>query len=175
MKEPGFVEIRQRTVTLVRAALWAGAVLLVFLLGSVLFLASERREARRAVVVSDSLRLEFRRLRGIESEVAELRRLNDKILGMAGIHRPLPEDTADADGASRGPWSFSAPTHAPRVGVLSRGFRSQDEEDAHPGIDIPGPAGVPVRAAGGGIVERAELDPLYGNVLVIDHVGFDGS
>jgi len=164
-----YIRIRRQTAAKVRVGIWAGSVVLVALIGLVFSLAKDRGDAKRAVFVAESLGVEFRRLQGLESEVAELRRLNDKILGMAGIHRPLPEDTSEADGSARGPWSYSQPTRAPRVGVLSRGFRAQAADDAHPGVDIPGPAGVPIRAAGGGIVQRAELDLHYGNVLVIDH------
>ena len=39
----------------------------------------------------------------------------------------------------------------------------------HGGVDIPAPAGTPVRTAGDGIVRLAELLPLSGNAVLIDH------
>lgn len=169
MDRPEFVPVRRRTVALARVGLGAAGVLLLVLIGALSSLMEERQKVSRAIVVADSLGVEFGRLQDLEREIAGLRVLNDRILALAGIHRPLPEDTRETDRGARGPWTFSLPTHAPRIGVLSRGFRGQEQEDAHLGVDIPGPAGVPIRAAGGGIVERAELDPHYGNVLVIDH------
>ncbi len=39
----------------------------------------------------------------------------------------------------------------------------------HAGVDIPAPAGTPVRAANHGIVRLAESLPLSGNAILIDH------
>jgi murein DD-endopeptidase MepM/ murein hydrolase activator NlpD len=39
----------------------------------------------------------------------------------------------------------------------------------HGGVDFPAPEGVPVRAAGDGIVRLAELLPLSGNAVFVDH------
>lgn len=50
------------------------------------------------------------------------------------------------------------------------GYRTYDNS-FHKGIDIPAPAGTPVRAAKGGIVARAEYSSSYGNVVVINHGG----
>ncbi len=41
----------------------------------------------------------------------------------------------------------------------------------HPGVDLQAPKGTPVRAAGDGVVTRAEWAGRYGKLVVIDHGG----
>jgi murein DD-endopeptidase MepM/ murein hydrolase activator NlpD len=41
----------------------------------------------------------------------------------------------------------------------------------HPGVDISGPIGTPVRAAADGVVSLAEYGGGYGRLVVIDHGG----
>jgi murein DD-endopeptidase MepM/ murein hydrolase activator NlpD len=41
----------------------------------------------------------------------------------------------------------------------------------HPGVDISGPVGTPVRATADGVISRAEYTSGYGRLVVIDHGG----
>lgn len=50
------------------------------------------------------------------------------------------------------------------------GYRTYDDS-FHKGIDIPAPAGTPVRASKDGTVARANYSTSYGNVVVINHGG----
>src|SRR2546428_10464932 len=64
------------------------------------------------------------------------------------------------------------PTHWPLdiAGFVTRGqVRPGDVAESHPGIDIAVPAGTPVRAAGGGVVEAAGTDPAYGLFVLLRH------
>ncbi len=64
------------------------------------------------------------------------------------------------------------PTHWPLdiPGFLTRGqVRPGDPAESHPGIDIAVPAGTPVRASGGGVVEAAGTDPAYGLFVLLRH------
>ena len=68
----------------------------------------------------------------------------------------------------------SEPTHWPLdvAGFVTRGdARPGDSVEAHPGIDIAVPTGSPVRAAGGGLVEKAGTDSAYGLFVLLQHPG----
>src|SRR4029077_19649415 len=68
----------------------------------------------------------------------------------------------------------SEPVHWPLdvLGFVTRGqVRPRDPAESHPGIDIAVPAGTPVRAAGGGMVEAAGTDPAYGLFVLLRHSG----
>jgi murein DD-endopeptidase MepM/ murein hydrolase activator NlpD len=43
------------------------------------------------------------------------------------------------------------------------------DEEAHPGLDVAVPVGSIVRAAGGGTVMEAGLDPQYGEFVLLEH------
>jgi murein DD-endopeptidase MepM/ murein hydrolase activator NlpD len=66
----------------------------------------------------------------------------------------------------------SEPVHWPLdiPGFVTRGqVRPGDPAESHPGIDIAVPAGTPVRAAGGGVVEAAGADLAYGLFVLLRH------
>jgi murein DD-endopeptidase MepM/ murein hydrolase activator NlpD len=66
----------------------------------------------------------------------------------------------------------SEPAHWPLDvrGFVTRGqVREGDPAESHPGIDIAVPAGTPVRASGGGVVEAAGTDPSYGLFVRLRH------
>ena len=68
----------------------------------------------------------------------------------------------------------SEPAHWPLDvgGFVTRGeVRPGDSAEAHPGIDIAVPLGSPVRAAGGGMVEKAGTDSAYGLFVLLQHPG----
>src|SRR2546430_13259153 len=47
--------------------------------------------------------------------------------------------------------------------------RAGDAAESHPGVDIAVPEGPPVRAAGGGMVAAAGIDPAYGLFVLLRH------
>ncbi len=70
----------------------------------------------------------------------------------------------------------SVPTHWPldEAGYVTRGQAlggnpTDTRQEAHPGVDVAVPAGVPVRAAGGGMVLQAGEDPEYGTFVLVEH------
>src|SRR4030065_289279 len=68
----------------------------------------------------------------------------------------------------------SLPSLWPTRGLLTSGFGVRvspftDTKVFHHGLDIDGPKGSPVRAAGGGKVIRCGFESLYGNIVVVDH------
>jgi murein DD-endopeptidase MepM/ murein hydrolase activator NlpD len=68
----------------------------------------------------------------------------------------------------------SQPVHWPLDlrGFVTRGqVRPGDAGESHPGIDIAVPEGTPVRAAGGGLVSAAGIDPAYGLFVLLRHGG----
>ncbi|PYP74568.1 MAG: hypothetical protein DMD41_01165 [Gemmatimonadetes bacterium] len=67
---------------------------------------------------------------------------------------------------------LSAPSHWPLdvKGFVTRGqVRPGDPAESHPGIDIAVPVGTAVRAAGGGTVAAAGIDPDYGLYVLLRH------
>jgi murein DD-endopeptidase MepM/ murein hydrolase activator NlpD len=84
---------------------------------------------------------------------------------------PAPSRSPAASRYGAGP---SEPTHWPLdvAGFVTRGdARPGDSVEAHPGIDIAVPTGSPVRAAGGGLVEKAGTDSAYGLFVLLQHPG----
>jgi len=68
----------------------------------------------------------------------------------------------------------SEPVHWPLDvgGFVTRGEAGPgDSVETHPGIDIAVPTGSPVRAAGGGRVEKAGTDSAYGLFVLLQHPG----
>lgn len=70
----------------------------------------------------------------------------------------------------------SVPTHWPldESGYVTRGqalgtTSTNTRDEAHPGVDVAVPIGVPVRASGGGTVLQAGDDPEYGTFVLVEH------
>jgi murein DD-endopeptidase MepM/ murein hydrolase activator NlpD len=70
----------------------------------------------------------------------------------------------------------SVPTHWPldEAGYVTRGQApgaspTDTREEAHPGVDVAVPIGVPVRASGGGTVLQTGEDPEYGTFVLVEH------
>ncbi len=68
----------------------------------------------------------------------------------------------------------SVPNAWPTHGILGSGFGVRtspftETKVFHHGVDIDVPAGTPVKAAAGGKVVRSGYEPLFGNVIVVDH------
>lgn len=85
--------------------------------------------------------------------------------------RGRPLDAAPP-GAPRFGDGASLPRHWPldEPGFVTRGqVREGDDAEAHPGLDIAVPPGTPVRAAGGGRVQRTGVDEDYGVFILLRH------
>jgi len=74
------------------------------------------------------------------------------------------------------PYCLNFPTLWPVRGYISSGFGSRPNPfggagwQFHSGVDIPGPMGTPIRAAGGGVVTRSGfVSGGLGNVVIIYH------
>lgn len=66
------------------------------------------------------------------------------------------------------------PSSWPARGILGSGFGVRlspftETKVFHHGVDIDAPAGAPVKATAGGKVVRSGYEPLFGNVVVVDH------
>ena len=88
------------------------------------------------------------------------------------LMRAVPVRATAPDALARHPPSPFAPAEWPLdvAGFVTRGqVRAGDPAESHPGIDIAVPAGTPVRAAGGGVVEAAGTDPAYGLFVLLRH------
>ena len=108
--------------------------------------------------------------------------------GVAGSAQPVPDDALPGGNANAFRQQMTpAPAPAPSVALrqeqapvaalrLSSGFGYRNDpisgvRTLHPGIDIPGPSGSPVKAAATGIIEYAGRAGGYGNMIEIDHGG----
>ncbi len=68
-------------------------------------------------------------------------------------------------------FAFAGPISRAAARVPGGQVRAGDPAESHPGIDIAVPAGTPVRAAGGGVVEAAGADSAYGLFVLLRHSG----
>jgi len=91
--------------------------------------------------------------------------------GEAPLLPPLREVRASNEGSSlfRAVQNPGALTVWPLAG---RGYVTRGADRAgHPGLDIAAPLNTEIRAAGGGVVEVAGEDEVYGIYVVVDHGG----
>lgn len=114
-----------------------------------------------------------RTLEEVEAEYESLRSLfgPDGASSAGELWLP-PSRGAAAAGASETDADPDAPTRWP---LTTAGFLTQTLLEGataqHPGIDIAVPTGAYVRAAGAGVVVERGEDPVYGQVLVLEHSG----
>ncbi len=122
-------------------------------------------------------RADMSRLGQLQGELDELRVLQEKILLMLGVEAPAADSLADLTAAG----SLEAlaamvvtppPDTWPAAGYVTREF-SEGEiargERPHHGLDIAGPEGAPILAAGDGVVARTGEDPFLGIFVEIQH------
>lgn len=112
-------------------------------------------------------------LEEVEAEYERLRSLfGPEGTSSAGALWLPPSRGASAVGASETEPNPDAPTRWP---LTTPGFLTQTLLEGataqHPGIDIAVPTGAYVRAAGAGVVVERSEDPVYGQVLVLEHSG----
>ena len=85
---------------------------------------------------------------------------------------PEPSGLAGGPAASPASTVIPLPSRWPVDGVISKEFRLNTTPDReHHGLDIAAPHGTPVRAAGTGVVSFAEMDSVFGLLIVIEHAG----
>jgi murein DD-endopeptidase MepM/ murein hydrolase activator NlpD len=146
-------------------------------------------QAQRVAAMQDEVVTLQRKLREVDRMLGELEALDrtrQKLLAMMGVEEGGLSDTPSGSGergvlAAQDPAVGPASSGAgrpladkirfvPARGPVSRGYIGSGAK-AHEGTDIAGKVGTPVVAAGAGRVVRAEVDPVFGNVVVIDHGG----
>jgi murein DD-endopeptidase MepM/ murein hydrolase activator NlpD len=103
-----------------------------------------------------------------------VREPREKLAANLDLMRSTPLRARAASAPLRYELGASEPGHWPLDlrGFVTRGqVRPGDPAESHPGIDIAVPAGTPVRAAGGAVVEVAGTDPAYGQFVLLQHNG----
>ena len=103
-----------------------------------------------------------------------VREPKEKLAAGLDLMRGTPVRARAASAPLRYELGASEPGHWPLDvrGFVTRGqIRPGDPAESHPGIDIAVPAGTPVRAAGGAVVEVAGTDPAYGQFVLLQHTG----
>jgi murein DD-endopeptidase MepM/ murein hydrolase activator NlpD len=177
---------------LVKTVLSIGVVVAgVLLLGLALYLPIVAQAARVPGLVRtvDRLEAENRKITDLVAALDSAERRYDRIRTMLGadiVPDPVrlgatlpvaPTIRARMAGAASpyeaGP---SVPTHWPldEAGYVTRGQAlggspTDTRQEAHPGVDVAVPIGVPVRASGGGTVLQAGIDPEYGTFVLLEH------
>lgn len=176
-------------LNVVRAGILAAALLGVLILVAALSYAPLVRMAasvpglRRQLALlhaeNERVRLLAARLEEVESRYEQVR----KMLG-ADILPPPSEEHGALEAVrpvlaklphdrSRYPTGPTRPVYWPldEPGIVTRGpAGTSTGAAAHPGLDIAVRTGTPIRAAGGGIVAEAGVDPEYGRYILIDHL-----
>lgn len=160
--------------------LWSGAGSVLLLLLGVSLVVPARwqvRELHQRVesleAVNDSLREQAAQVDRLEAELNRLATIHAKTRALIGLDAYPAAGRPDAVPGAAGRAAQDSGKRAivclPHDGPVSRGFAMGPGDAGHPGLDLAGKEGAPVRAAGAGAVTVAEFDSTYGNVVVINH------
>jgi murein DD-endopeptidase MepM/ murein hydrolase activator NlpD len=175
-------------VWLLRVALVVGSTILALILLATAVYAPIVRTAARVPGLNRELRhlrAENEQVRRLASTLAEMESRYDQVRTMLGGDL-IPERTlqhgsvpvahsivASPPGPSvRYAVGPSIPSYWPLdgPGLVTRGpVGGGGDGEAHRGLDVAIPMGTPIRAAGGGRVQRAGDDPEYGRFVLIAH------
>jgi murein DD-endopeptidase MepM/ murein hydrolase activator NlpD len=116
------------------------------------------------------------RVEALELELAEMRGLQQRLLLMMGVDASLADSMAAGEAGGLGDLAgvvlASPPDAWPAAGYVTREFIEGQVAQGvrpHPGLDIAGPEGAPILAAGDGMVSRTGEDPFLGNFVEIQH------
>lgn len=132
-----------------------------------------------------ALRAENGQVRLLAARLNEIESRYEQVRTMLGADIVPPHPREDPDLHVLRPVVARAPDEAPRYrkgptpplywpldepGIVTRGpIGTGAGAESHPGIDIAVKAGTPIRAAGGGVVAEAGIDPDYGWYVLINH------
>jgi murein DD-endopeptidase MepM/ murein hydrolase activator NlpD len=176
----------------------AASILFVLIVGLVVNQAMDEAKLGELELLrrqNGQLKERVARIADVEKKVSELEVVEDKLMIMAGEREGARElapvsiegETAGreflsaADGirqfqalaASRRGITLKAPHGNPVAnGWVTRGFGENaglEGHSFHNGFDIACPAGTPVVATASGVVTFAGEDPIYGNLVIIQH------
>ncbi|HWA15889.1 MAG TPA: M23 family metallopeptidase [Gemmatimonadales bacterium] len=176
----------------VKTALAAGMVIAgLLLLGLALYLPIVAQASRVPGLVRqvDRLEAENRKIADLVAALDSAERRYDRIRAMLGadivpdpvrLGATLPVAPTVRARLASAPNPYEAgpsrPTHWPldEAGYVTRGQAlggnpTDTRVEAHPGVDVAVPIGVPVRASGGGTVLQAGEDPEYGTFVLLEH------
>ncbi len=171
-----------REFTISHRMVWLLGVLGLLLAGMLAYVlityAGTLRQSLRVPALEAELEVaevELARAAQLQAEVAAMRGLQEQLLLMLGVD---PDDSTAAAMVGGDLTSIAAAVMTPppdawpasgyvtrefAEGAVARGVRP------HPGLDIAGPAGAPILAAGDGVVARTGEDPFLGNFVEIQH------
>jgi len=139
--------------------------------------------ARRAAVVPGleaelvAAEAEVARAEALEVELTEMRGLQRRLLAMLGVSSSADDSLTAVAAAGdlddlAGVVMTDPPEAWPAAGFITREFtEGQTARGVRPhlGLDIAGPEGAPILAAGDGVVSRTGQDPFLGNFVEIQH------
>jgi murein DD-endopeptidase MepM/ murein hydrolase activator NlpD len=181
------IELPRWSLRVLGVSLIAGFVLVVaggILYGRLIRDALLLRETRLENV---QLRARADKIKDLESQIAQIDHVRRQLYSIAGVPDSMsidsdtrtPDDpmTIIAEPAALGNGIADSPMAAgahlrdlPFRGPVSRGYSAGRKlSPEHSGIDIAGPEGAAVSAAGDGVVVFAGWDPTFGNLLVLRH------
>lgn len=135
--------------------------------------------AERLQAENDELRRYKYKVRLLEENLKQANETVRRLTRLAGIDYKFPEyvDSSSTD-SSRPAVAIldrpadldpSLPAGLPVRGFISQGFQPEEDDKAHPGIDIACATGTPVLATAAGEVTFAGSDDTYGKLVVIKH------
>jgi hypothetical protein len=137
--------------------------------------AGEARRARGLERELSAARMQLAGLDTLEAELVSMASMQQQLLLMLGIDE-VPPDTMLADDTTLPELASSVlvepPGDWPAAGYVTREFsegRVNEGVRPHLGLDIAGPEGAPILAAGDGTVVRSGGDPYLGNFVEIQH------
>jgi len=159
-----------RWVVTVGIAASAGLIAVAGLGGVALSRTAVQGERIRELTAErDSLRTALQKVEQLESELAALSTLGDRVREIAGVSTAARQSSVSARDAQIGT-RRSQLDRRPAAGPVSRAFgEPADDGGPHTGIDLAGAEGDSVLAAGAGRVASIDADTDYGNRIVIDH------
>lgn len=170
------IRLTQRRLRLLAVAAGTGALVLALMAGSWWYFAARATRAAQLEARVAELELERSRIVGLARDLEELEQAYDRLRSMFGpdpggasgplwLPPPAGRGARPAGGAGDGlpsSWPLTEP------GFVTQGLLAAGGAD-HPGVDIAVPTGTYIRAAGPGVVEVAQDDPIYGLFVTLEH------